>query len=314
MNAKNKMLGLLTSLTLAGAMAAQDVYDYRFALNGKAVEDMPPMTFSTRDGKDTITIEVEGKDVEVRLNGDEMPEDRYVRKGNTIRCMDAAGGTVAILRLQRNGGSFQAVPKRKGHVSLGVTLNEIDDALAKHLELNRTNVFQITGVTEGKAADKGGLEKHDIVLEIEGKRPATRKRLAQILKAKHPGDSLDLVVLRRGEDLPLSITLGHAPYDAAVSFFNDALGNYQGGFQTAYEYPGIFADPKGRYEIAKNLQAKENPFWAYTNRGGSFPANVQKSKKSSGEHDDSDVADELEALSERLTKLEKLLEKISRKL
>ncbi|HSJ83008.1 MAG TPA: trypsin-like peptidase domain-containing protein [Acidimicrobiia bacterium] len=66
----------------------------------------------------------------------------------------------------------------------------------------------IAEVTPGSAADEAGLEVGDLVVEIDGARVPTREDLAAQVQTFRPGDTVDLVVIRDGEELTLTVTLG----------------------------------------------------------------------------------------------------------
>jgi len=69
----------------------------------------------------------------------------------------------------------------------------------------------ITELTPGGAADEAGLEVDDLVVEIDGapvQRPAD---LAAQVQTHQPGDTVEVVVIRDGEELTLTVTLGQRP-------------------------------------------------------------------------------------------------------
>jgi S1-C subfamily serine protease len=71
----------------------------------------------------------------------------------------------------------------------------------------------ITEVTSGSAADEGGLEVGDLVVEIEGAQVLSPADLAAQVQTHQPDSTVDLVVIRDGEELTLSVTLGERPDD-----------------------------------------------------------------------------------------------------
>jgi len=85
---------------------------------------------------------------------------------------------------------------------LGVSLDVVESGRAGAV---------IRAVTPGSAADEAGLEVGDLVVEIEGSRVPTREDLAAQVQTFRPGDTVDLVVIRDGEELTLTVTLGQRP-------------------------------------------------------------------------------------------------------
>ncbi|MFO0872391.1 MAG: PDZ domain-containing protein [Phycisphaerales bacterium] len=111
-----------------------------------------------------------------------------------------------------NGDQAQAtaiveVPR----VMLGVTLEEPNEALLKHLKLAPGTATMLTGVIDGLPAAKAGLEAFDIVVQVDGKRPAPPAAIREALAGKNPGDSLALTVSRSGESRTFDVKL--EPYD-----------------------------------------------------------------------------------------------------
>jgi S1-C subfamily serine protease len=68
-------------------------------------------------------------------------------------------------------------------------------------------------VTSGSAADEAGLQVGDLVVEIEGSRVLRPADLAAQVQTHQPGSTVDLVVVRDGEEQTLSVTLGERPDD-----------------------------------------------------------------------------------------------------
>ena len=71
----------------------------------------------------------------------------------------------------------------------------------------------ITEVTPGSAADEAGLEVDDLVIEIDGFRVQGGADLAAQVQTHQPGSTVELVVIRDGEELTVTVTLGERPDD-----------------------------------------------------------------------------------------------------
>jgi C-terminal processing protease CtpA/Prc len=70
-------------------------------------------------------------------------------------------------------------------------------------------------VTEGSGAEKAGIREGDVILRFAGKKPKDFDSLAAAVRARKPGDKVDVVVLRDGEDQTLQVVLGKAPGETA---------------------------------------------------------------------------------------------------
>lgn len=112
----------------------------------------------------------------------------------------------------------QLLPKLKtGSVKrgwLGVSVQSIDEKLAKGFGLSDTKGALIANVTKGDPADKGGMKSGDIVTKINGKDVSDSKDLVNMIGAMSPGQSVSLDVLRDKKPVKLTVKLGSRKDDA----------------------------------------------------------------------------------------------------
>src|SRR5690606_12222307 len=99
---------------------------------------------------------------------------------------------------------------------LGVQLSPVPAALAHHLNLADNGVM-IANIFEGSPADQSGLDRYDIVIRADGE-PAPGgveavQRFSEIVRDKKPGDTLELTVIRRGQEAAFTVQLGEPPRD-----------------------------------------------------------------------------------------------------
>jgi serine protease Do len=65
-------------------------------------------------------------------------------------------------------------------------------------------------VISGTAAEKAGLQREDIILELSGEKITTDNSLAKIIEKYNAGDQITLKILRDGAEMALSATLGES--------------------------------------------------------------------------------------------------------
>lgn len=65
-----------------------------------------------------------------------------------------------------------------------------------------------TAVFAGSAAEKAGIERDDIILEIDGQKITQENSLAKIILNYNPGDEATLKILRKGGEKTIKIILG----------------------------------------------------------------------------------------------------------
>ncbi len=166
------------------------------------------ISFEIDDGP--IRIVINGKDVDVQLDGEPIAADRVEVNDNFVQIKNKNGWPVAVGNFAKSNFGFNFVDAPKMHAWLGVDLRPVSDALATHMDLDQDSVSQIVSVTPESPAEEDGLREHDIILEIDGEGPATGDRLREILGEKEPGDELRLSILRRGSEEEVVVELGES--------------------------------------------------------------------------------------------------------
>lgn len=86
---------------------------------------------------------------------------------------------------------------------------------------------RITSVTEKSGAEKAGLKKDDIVLSLDGKKVATEMEMTNIIKSHKPGEQVDIVYTRGGQESKIKAELGKREAED-LSFWYDDGGNNKG--------------------------------------------------------------------------------------
>jgi S1-C subfamily serine protease len=118
---------------------------------------------------------------------------------------------------------------KKGYVSypwIGASVFPLIPEFAKSLGLKVERGAMITEVVRGGPADKAGLrggEKQvrvgnvmlpvggDVITAFDGEKVSSSDELIRLIRARQPGDRVDLKVLRNGRFLTIPITLGERP-------------------------------------------------------------------------------------------------------
>lgn len=95
-----------------------------------------------------------------------------------------------------------------GHASLGVAAQEIDQALAESLKLDRPVGALINEVYPGSAAALAGIQTGDVVLNANGRPIEQTGELAAIMGMAQPGEEIALEIWRLGKKRQISVRLG----------------------------------------------------------------------------------------------------------
>ncbi len=182
----------------------------------------------------------------VSAKGRSLPGDSYVpfiqtdvavNPGNSGGPLFDAGGRVVGINAQiysRTGGyeglSF-AIPidvamrvkdqiVATGHARhglLGVTIQELNQALADSFQLKSLDGALIASVAPDSAAEKAGLRAGDVVLSVDGKAITRSGDLAALVGASEPGQRIRIEVMRDGSRQQLHAVLGEAASDKTAS-------------------------------------------------------------------------------------------------
>jgi S1-C subfamily serine protease len=94
---------------------------------------------------------------------------------------------------------------------LGVVGQTVDPDIAELYELPSTAGAVIVQLDPDGPAAAAGLRTEDIVVAIDGNEVTTMADLAGRVQQRRPGDDVEVEVVRDGEELTLTVTLGERP-------------------------------------------------------------------------------------------------------
>lgn len=135
---------------------------------------------------------------------------------NTAIVEDAQGMGFAI-PINATKGLLKGVLAGGGvkRAYLGVNFINITAEVAKHYNLSVKKGAYIhaanngAAVAAGSPAEKAGLKDGDIILKVGGLDVGVKGSVSSLVAEFQPGDTIELVILRDGKDLTVSVTLGN---------------------------------------------------------------------------------------------------------
>ncbi|MBE2279957.1 MAG: trypsin-like peptidase domain-containing protein [Ignavibacteriaceae bacterium] len=89
----------------------------------------------------------------------------------------------------------------------GLSVQNIDDKIAKYFNLNDTKGVIINGVVRNSPADKAGLQTGDVILFVEKYQISNRNNLLGVLQEFRTGQKVTVTVLREGKELKFNLEL-----------------------------------------------------------------------------------------------------------
>ena len=90
---------------------------------------------------------------------------------------------------------------------LGVKGGELNQAVSEELGLNRTQGFYVAEVTKGSGAEKAGIKKGDIIIQIDNKSIHSFAELTEYISTKRPDNIVNVYVIRNGKEIEVPVTL-----------------------------------------------------------------------------------------------------------
>ena len=113
---------------------------------------------------------------------------------------------------------------------LGVSMRALDEKVADEMKLSSLDGVYIVEVVKGSAADKAGIKKDDVILQVNGKDVENPSHFQELVNGFHPGDVATMKVVRGQNVHNIKVTFqgetqqtGWAQEDGTVSFYGASL-------------------------------------------------------------------------------------------
>jgi len=100
---------------------------------------------------------------------------------------------------------------------LGVVVGTPDTELSEALNLKENAGAVISEVADGTPADKAGLKKYDVIIEVEGKKIEDHQKLTNLIATFNPGEKVSLKIIRDGKVAYKTVQLAERPSANGVS-------------------------------------------------------------------------------------------------
>jgi len=110
------------------------------------------------------------------------------------------------------------------HARLGVSVQEVNQALADSFGLKQAAGALVATVQAGSAAERAGVQPGDVITQYDGKPIGAAAELSALVGQAAPGDKVKLEVLRKGDKRELNATLGAAQVEKSAQAGEAAPG------------------------------------------------------------------------------------------
>lgn len=91
---------------------------------------------------------------------------------------------------------------------IGVTIQDVDEAMAKAIGMETPRGALVASTLEGEPAAKAGIEDGDVIVSVDGESIADSSALLRAIAAKKPGSIVKLGIWRGGKEQVMDVTLG----------------------------------------------------------------------------------------------------------
>ena len=90
---------------------------------------------------------------------------------------------------------------------IGVSIRDIDQDLARQLDMDRIMGVYVNGLTDGGAAESAGMEPGDVIVKVANVNVNNVPQLQEQVGQFRPGDKVAVTVLRDGKEQVMNMTL-----------------------------------------------------------------------------------------------------------
>ncbi|MBR0069070.1 MAG: Do family serine endopeptidase [Synergistaceae bacterium] len=97
---------------------------------------------------------------------------------------------------------------------LGVSIRDINKQIAKAYGVEGTEGAMINDVFKGDPAEKAGIKRGDVVIELNGEKIKDANSFVQKVRTLAPNSTAKLVIVRKGKKMTFNIKLGERPNSA----------------------------------------------------------------------------------------------------
>ena len=109
-------------------------------------------------------------------------------------------------RIQNGEGEITPDTPRLGVTTIPV--DTVDDAVREQLDIDSDEGAFVVEVAPDSGADAAGVEQGDVILSVDGEEITSNDQLGEIVRGHEPGDSIEIVVVREGEEQTLTAEIG----------------------------------------------------------------------------------------------------------
>jgi hypothetical protein len=316
-----------------GQSAPQEGFDKPLKTRAQPGQSSSTVVVRQDDGENSYELRIIDGKTTAKVNGKDVPEDRIVREGGTIKILGKDGQTLTTFkeptvkqgegrapRATRSPRAMRIEPRTpqppeppqatepehaKPNVMVGIMMDAANEDQLKEADLDEgTEAIVIQSVVPGLPAEKAGIKEGDIITEIDGKKPATQDRLREVLMGKKPGDTVSFTVHRESGDKAIRVRL--EKYDADKLPMASTISPDSKAWEEAMKhFPNMPKEWPGGTVV---VPGPEGQRWRMFTPGANADERLAELDKRMA-----DLDEKLSKLNDQMAKLEELVEKLSKR-
>ena len=138
---------------------------------------------------------------------------------------------------------------------LGMGIKDVDEEIRESFNLKETRGALVQDVTEGKPADKAGVKRGDVVVDVDGRPIRNNRELIDYISYLPVGTTVKLGIIRNGQHMTLNAKTEERPPDGDTT---EEENNAPGEVEPARNKLGmsvqnLTADVRHQYGIPENI-------------------------------------------------------------
>lgn len=98
-----------------------------------------------------------------------------------------------------------------GTPRIGIDIDHVDAALAGQLNIKAERATLVRSVYPGWPADRAGVHQFDVITKVDGSDDASPSAVQSAIRAKQPGETVTLTVIRSAQPIDLTVTIEAKP-------------------------------------------------------------------------------------------------------
>jgi serine protease Do len=132
---------------------------------------------------------------------------------------------------------------------LGLSIQSLTPELAKQFELTDGKGVLVGDIVEDSPADKAGLQRGDIIVEVQGKKIDDPNQIRNMVAGIEPGQEIEMKIIRENKPVTKNVTVSELPTDVQ----KPAKGEY-GNLLNGVSVQELTPEFIERFDIPKKLK------------------------------------------------------------